>query len=110
LFSSNIGFANALVAEATAILKACQLCYLSLGLRRKPIFIFSDSKVSVSWVNGDGDAESVVASIFNEIRSFLALLFRVRVVFLPRIRNFVADSLAKRGSGAQEEVLLWDFG
>ncbi|KAK1568259.1 hypothetical protein Q3G72_022328 [Acer saccharum] len=101
LFSSHIGFSDALVAESTTILKACQLCYLSLDLRRKPISIISDSKVVVSWVNGDGVVEFEVAIIINEIQSFLDLMNRVSVVYVSRIRNSVADFLAKKGSGLQ---------
>ncbi|KAK1586695.1 hypothetical protein Q3G72_005157 [Acer saccharum] len=34
----------------------------------------------------------------------------VRVVFFSRIRNSMADFLAKKGSGLQEEALIWDYG
>ncbi|KAK1578590.1 hypothetical protein Q3G72_031479 [Acer saccharum] len=64
----------------------------------------------VSWVNGDEDFLPEVATIISEIRSFLALMSRVRVVFFSRIRNSVADFLAKKGSGLQEEALIWDYG
>ena len=110
LFYSFIGFSDAVVAEATAILKACQLCYTSLALRLKSISIISDSKLMVSWVNGEEDCLPEVATIISEIRSFLALMSRVRVVFFSKIRNSVADFLAKKGSGLQEEALIWDYG
>ncbi|KAK3206977.1 hypothetical protein Dsin_021023 [Dipteronia sinensis] len=44
MFSCYIGFTDAMLAEITAILKAAQLCYLTLELRRNSILIVSDSK------------------------------------------------------------------
>ncbi|KAK0597997.1 hypothetical protein LWI29_030650 [Acer saccharum] len=55
-------------------------------------------------------SEQVRTYSFNQIRSFLALMNRVRVVYLSRIRNSVAAFLAKKGSGLQEEALIWDYG
>ncbi|KAK1565417.1 hypothetical protein Q3G72_026062 [Acer saccharum] len=75
----------------------------------KNIVIVSDSKVAVAWVNGIGTISSDCDFATNEIRSFLSLLGSTSVVFNSRASNTLADSLAKKGSGLNENVLIWDF-
>ena len=65
--------------------------------------------MAVAWVNGIGTISSDCDFAFNEIRSILSLLGSTSVVFNSRASNTLADSLAKKGSGLNENVLIWDF-
>ena len=109
LFSLHIGYLDAISAEVLAIRKACELCAQTATLRMKNIVIVSDSKVAVGWVNGSGTISSNCEFAINEIRSLLNLLGSTSVVFNYRASNTLADSLAKKGSGLMENVLIWDF-
>ena len=58
LFSTHISVAETINAEIHAIFKACEMCVMTAELRRKPIFIVSDSKIVVSWVVGCGSIKA----------------------------------------------------
>ena len=109
LFSFNLGVMDAVSAEVQAILKACVLCMESVELRRKSMVIVSDSKLVVSWVEGNGLVNMDCSQAISEIHFMLTVLSNTTVVYNPRACNSLADRLAKKGSAEQEDILLWCF-
>ena len=71
------------------------------------IVIESDSRVAVSWVL-DGDYGNLaLLDVIYDIRSMLRDSSNVSICFVSRSSNEVADSLAKRGSMMDGEVVEW---
>ena len=107
LFSSFIGVLDSNVAELMAIKKAVELCWATPTLRGRDIFVVSDSKVAVAWVNkGDfGNVEHL--QMVYDIRSILLEAENIKVIFDLRIFNSFADSLAKMGSSNQGDFVEW---
>ncbi|KAK3228053.1 hypothetical protein Dsin_007915 [Dipteronia sinensis] len=104
-----MGVQSPITAEVLAIAKAIELCITKQEVRDKEIIFESDSKTSVSWINGGGlGSIDHLQSVFN-IRNNLNILSRAYVVFKSRVFNSVADSLAKKGAEGRQEVLSWSF-
>ncbi|KAK0599287.1 hypothetical protein LWI29_003985 [Acer saccharum] len=107
-FSRNIGIVDAITAELSAIHQACVLCANSLGLIGKRITILSDSKVAVLWVNSASFGSLKFVNLIYDIRSLLSLLDGTEIIFNPRNSNSLVDSLAKKGSNEDGDLLLWE--
>ena len=104
LFSCYVGVQNANTAEILAILKACKMCLSREDLGDKEIILVSDSKVAVSWVLGEGIGNIDNWEYIVDIKECLKAMPHLSVAFRSRASNSFADSLAKRGSSATEDV------
>ena len=107
-FSTNISLVDANTAEILAIHQACAMCASSSVMIGKVITIVSDSKTAVSWVNSSGFGSLKHVDYIYDIRSILNLLGRTTVIFNPRSTNCFADSLAKKGSNSEGDMVLWE--
>ncbi|KAK2639235.1 hypothetical protein Ddye_027030 [Dipteronia dyeriana] len=111
MFSAFIGMHDAITAEIQAIARASDLCLSKLELRGRNIVIVSDSKVAVSWVNGEGISNIQHVQSIYDIRCNLKSLGQAKVVYNSRMSKTFADHLAKKGSGNEGDMLTWnDFG
>ncbi|KAK4849775.1 hypothetical protein QYF36_000697 [Acer negundo] len=109
LFSSFIGIADPILAEVSAIHKACFLIASSQALDDRLITIWSDSSLVVSWINGhDFDKLSLIQLIYG-IRQFLSSRILISIKFMPRGFNSLADCLARVGADTQGERLEWSI-
>ncbi|KAK3219540.1 hypothetical protein Dsin_013510 [Dipteronia sinensis] len=106
-FSNHIGIQDANTAEILAIARACELCVSRPELKDRDIAIVSDSKVAVSWVNNDEIGSLKHLQVIYDIRNLMRRLGSVSVSYSARAANFVADSLAKKGSDSGEVLLTW---
>ncbi|KAK2641249.1 hypothetical protein Ddye_023012 [Dipteronia dyeriana] len=97
-----IGVQDAITAKILAITKACELCISQMELASRIIVINSDSKVAVSWINNE-DLGNI------NIRNNLLRLGQTTVEFSSRSMNSLADSLAKKGSTGDEDVIAWNL-
>ncbi|CAD5324845.1 unnamed protein product [Arabidopsis thaliana] len=82
---------SVLIAEALA-LKAVMCAALALGATR--LACFSDCQELVFLLNSDGHANEL-DGILTDISRMVSSVFSVSFHFIPRVENFVADSLAK---------------
>ncbi|KAK1550704.1 hypothetical protein Q3G72_023435 [Acer saccharum] len=96
MFFFFVGTRDSSSAEVSAILKACQLCVSVKCPTEQRIIIESNSKSSVSWVNGAAGIGNVknLDSIL-DIREILKREPKVSVHLVPRNGNVVANLLAK---------------
>ena len=94
-FSSFVGNQLPVTAEVMVVLRACQFCALLTAISPKNIFIISDSKVVVSWVNDVGIGNLAHLNYIMEIREWLNSIGNVSVIFNLRASNSFADCLAK---------------
>ncbi|KAK3221733.1 hypothetical protein Dsin_008758 [Dipteronia sinensis] len=99
LVSSSIGITDSISSEVIAIQRACNLINSKQTLADRNITIISDSKVTVSWVNGNGFGSLNLVNVVYDIRQTLHRLKCLSVIFMPRSSNSLADCLAKAGSG-----------
>ncbi|KAK1582269.1 hypothetical protein Q3G72_013406 [Acer saccharum] len=109
MFSEFSGFGLSSDVGVSAILKACKLCESANCPFDVDIIIESDSKSTVSWVNGKGGVGNVklMESILN-IREFLHRFgARVLVQYVPRSGNVSADLLAKLGALSEMVQEVW---
>ena len=82
-----------------------QLSYVS-RIRSSPT---KSSLLVVSWVNGSNlDRSDIVQEVLH-IQSNLAKLDQTSIIFMSRASNFLADSLAKSGSGGGADMVSWSF-
>ena len=69
--------------------------------------IISDSKLVVSWVNGEGFGNFNLVHLIYDILAFLRKFPGNNVVFKSRSSNSFADNLAKMGSRRVSDRLEW---
>ncbi|KAK2648312.1 hypothetical protein Ddye_015801 [Dipteronia dyeriana] len=103
MFSCYIGIQDPNSAELVAIHKACALCVFIPSVVNRNIEIASDSRMAVSWINGEGVGSLNHVNLIYDICSSLER-FGGKVVYSPRVSNQFADRLAKLGSN-----MLGDF-
>ncbi|KAK4854934.1 hypothetical protein QYF36_002583 [Acer negundo] len=104
-FSSSVGIADSIMAEALAIHRACDLISSRMRLSNRNITIMSDSKLVVSWINGEVFGKLSLVNTIYDIRQFIMSTDSVSIKYTPRSANSLADNLAKAGSGIQEDRL-----
>ncbi|MEC5384623.1 ribonuclease HI family protein [Uliginosibacterium sp. H3] len=80
-------------AEARALIAALQLLH-DLGAEQRPLQIHSDSSVLVAQLAG-ATPVARLAHVFDEARVLLAGFGDARLVWVPRHRNRMADTLAR---------------
>ena len=107
LFSSYVGCLDSNSAELFALHRACSLLASFPSLASRKVIIASDSKVIVSWINGDNFGSFALVDMVYDLRSFLQHNKDVSVIFMHRGSNSFADGLAKRGSSNCGERLEW---
>ena len=90
-----------------AIHKAVSLCLSRPAIYTKDIVIVSDSKIAVSWVNNNGFGSLNHVGTVNDIRAMLTHFGRTSVIYSLRASNSFADSLAKKASNMEEDILNW---
>ncbi|KAK1581564.1 hypothetical protein Q3G72_007000 [Acer saccharum] len=61
--------------------------------------------MAMSWLNDDDIVSLEHVNIINEIRSFMVMQGRITVMYNSRISNTLADNLAKKGAGMNEDVM-----
>ncbi|KAK1571361.1 hypothetical protein Q3G72_015586 [Acer saccharum] len=87
------------MTEISAIHKACGIVDSTRSWHDKKVVFSSDSLVAVNWINsGEVGCLALVDQIF-KIRNWLRFLPSSVVVYNSRSSNFLADSLARQGSG-----------
>ncbi|KAK2646985.1 hypothetical protein Ddye_022180 [Dipteronia dyeriana] len=79
------------------------LCVFTPSFVNRNIEISSDSRMAISWINGEGVGSINHVDLIYDIRSSLEH-FGGKVVYSPRVSNQFADRLAKLGS-----KMLGDF-
>ncbi|KAK2641058.1 hypothetical protein Ddye_022821 [Dipteronia dyeriana] len=109
LFSAGVGRGDSILAELLAIHRACALISSHMFLLDRNITILSDSKMVVSWIEGEGFGNLNLVNWVYDIKQFLASLNSVSIKYTSRSCNSLADSLAKSGSSIQAERLVWGF-
>ncbi|KAK3217875.1 hypothetical protein Dsin_011845 [Dipteronia sinensis] len=109
LFSSFLGFTEAITAEICAIQKACDLCYSRHDTRGRKITIVSDSKVVDDWINNDGIGSVAHLDCILDIRNKLSFMTNTVVIFNPRGSNSFANMLAKRASSNGSDMMIWSL-
>ena len=72
------------------------------------VFLISNSKVAVSWINGDGFGNLNLIDKVYDICSCLEALGGTVVSFSPRSTNSYAGNLAKKGSSRAGNYITWD--
>ncbi|KAK3219360.1 hypothetical protein Dsin_013330 [Dipteronia sinensis] len=87
IFSGSVRIQDAITDEILAIAKACDLFGSDLGWLIKTLFIASDSKTVVEWVNNNGVRSIKYAQSILDIRNFLERLGQASVVFCSRLSN-----------------------
>ena len=107
LFSSFVGCVYPIEAEIITIHKACMLISSCLWLEDRKIVIFSDSESAVSWINRVGFGLLSQVNLLYDIRHFIRQRGFLRVNYLSRDANSMADCLAKAGVHSQGERLEW---
>lgn len=108
LFSANVGIQNAVTAEIFALARATSLCMSNPAFISKNIVFESDSKVVVSWINGQGIGILDHVQNIYDIRNHFLILGNASVMYCSRASNSFADMLAKNGSSGGREVLYWN--
>ncbi|KAK2653484.1 hypothetical protein Ddye_013340 [Dipteronia dyeriana] len=107
LFSFFVGSMDSNAAEVMVIHKAIKICSSSSFLSGQVVSIVSDSQVAVSWIHNEDFGSLDQVSQISFIRSQLKSQEGLQVVYVPRMFNSLADSLAKMGSGACGDFLHW---
>ncbi|KAK0594528.1 hypothetical protein LWI29_006366 [Acer saccharum] len=107
VFSEYVGIQDSVTAELRAIAKACGLCLSRTELKGAKIYVVSDCKQVVAWINCNGVGEWKYLQLILEIRSLLSRLNQVVVEYKPRETNYFADALAKRGADGGVYLLDW---
>ena len=107
LFSLFVGFQNSITAELMAIGKACYLCVSNHSLQGIEIEIISDSLVAVNWINSDSVDSLAYANLVYDIRDQMRNHGSLSIRFFSRASNSYADSLAKKGSNKEGDIVQW---
>ena len=105
LFSSFIGFLDSNLAELFVLHKACMFLASNQNLSSRKVVIVSDSKVMVSWIDGENFGNFSLVDMVYDIRSFLQNFKGMSVKFMHRGSNSFVDGLAKRVSINSGEML-----
>ena len=92
---------------ALLIHQAAVMCSETQVLLGRAITFSSDSKVAVAWVNGSGFGSLKNLNLIYDIRDMLCFLGNAEVIYSPRASNTFADSLAKRGSKNEGDLVVW---
>ncbi|KAK2639075.1 hypothetical protein Ddye_026870 [Dipteronia dyeriana] len=107
LFSFFMGSMDSNAAEVMAIHKAIEICSSSSYLGGQVVSIMSDSQVVVSWIHNEDFGSLDQLSQISFIRSQLKSQEGIQVIYMSRMFNSFADSLAKMGSKACGNFLHW---
>ncbi|KAK3225735.1 hypothetical protein Dsin_005597 [Dipteronia sinensis] len=99
LFSYFLGIQDSIIAKIMAIHKACDIVQSSSFWCGCKVVISSDSKVAVSWVNSGAFGNLIHVDTIYEIHNWLRLLVNTDVVYISRVSNSFAYSLARQGLG-----------
>ncbi|KAK0604076.1 hypothetical protein LWI29_011762 [Acer saccharum] len=107
LFSLFVGNQDAITAELMAIDYACSLCVANPSLRGVNIEIVSHSLLAVTWINSDQVGSLAYVNLVYGIRDYLRNYDVLSVRFSSRTSNSYADSLAKKGSNNEGDLIQW---
>ncbi|KAK2647555.1 hypothetical protein Ddye_015044 [Dipteronia dyeriana] len=107
-FSSSFGIQDAISAELMANHKACWLVASKQVHLSYNVSIVSDSKIAVSWIHDENFGSFKHVDLLYDIRNFLLVMEGLKVRFLPRDTNSLADGLAKSGSSLVGDRVEWD--
>jgi ribonuclease HI len=94
---------DALVAEALAAREGLKL---ARQLEFSDIILESDSSILVRILNEEVPDRSLIAGIWHECRELCMSFNNVKVCYVPREGNFLADKCVKEAS-ADAPVLVW---
>ena len=100
---------NSQGSELMAINRVFSFCALNPKLHGQVIEVDSDSLIAVTWINQDSYGSFTHIKLVYDIRDLMRAHGFMMVRFCSRTSNFYVDSLAKKGSNRDGDVIRWGY-